>query len=89
MISTELIMRHLYEGIVFKANDYRSRVINKISSELCVVLTYPLQIEKLMRDMNTLYPGYMSRPWLTNPDAATDGSSKRNDGGIAVSRRTC
>ena len=57
-------------------------------SDLCVVLSYPLQIEKLMRDINTLYPSYMSRPWI---EEVSDGmKEERNASGeIAVSRRIC
>ena len=56
-----------------------------IFSELCVVFSYPLQIEQLMRDINTLYPSYRSRPWV----AASDGENTKGSGEIAVSRRIC
>ena len=60
-------------------------VIFLIFSELFVVFSYPLQIEQLMRDINTLYPSYKSRPWV----AASDGENTNGSGEIAVSRRIC
>ena len=52
------------------------------------MFSYPLQIAKLMRDINTLYPNYMSRPWI---EEVSDGKKEQRNASeeIAVSRRIC